>query len=154
MSRLFRTGHALDGAPPERFRCPCQLLLGGISDEGCDRQAGAGYKRTKAADRRAAQNGPDRTFQVSAAGPHVARPNAHLGCVDRRDIVDVAQELGDAEQTQGDRHNLDAVIQMQTAEGEARNAGVYIRTDDAQQQTQHGHRHALQRRAPQSTRRG
>ena len=52
----------------------------------------------------------------------MSRRRTFVLAADELHAVDVAQEVGDAEQAQRQRHQLDAVGQLGEAEGEARRA--------------------------------
>ena len=61
--------------------------------------------------------------------------------------LEVGDDLGEAEQPHRDRDEADAVGQLRNAEGEARDAGIDVGADDAEQQAEHDHRDRLEQRA-------
>ncbi len=148
----LRTYNALDHAGAEFLRRLRDLLFRRIGDEGGNRRAGARNERAEAADDRAAEHGGNGSLEVGLARPHVAQ--AHLGVlgVDRLDLIDAVHELGDAEQAERQRHQLDAVRELREPEGETLGAGLDVLADHAEQQSQHRHRHALERRAARQRR--
>ena len=86
----------------------CEILRSKrVGDEGRDRRAGARHRAEQRPDQRAAHHREERLLQLGPARAHVAQ--AHLGLVaDELHPVDAAQEIGDAEQAQRQRHQLDA----------------------------------------------
>ena len=74
--------------------------------------------------------------------------------VDRRDLIDAVHELGDAEQAERERDQFDAVVELGHAERVALRAGLEVGADRAEEQAQHGHRHAFDRRAARQRRAG
>ncbi len=68
--------------------------------------------------------------------------------------IEIAHDLGEAEQAHGDRHEIDAVVEFGHAEGEARNAALGIGPDNPDQQSEQDHRHRLDHRAMREHDRG
>ena len=97
----LRPRHALDRALAEAARILRELLLDRVGREGPEHRAVAGQDAQDAADGRAAQDRPGRSLQVLQARQQPADrlPDdvAHLG------VVEVAQDLGDAEEAHGQR---------------------------------------------------
>ncbi len=69
-------------------------------------------------------------------------------------VLEVAQDLGDAEDADRDRDEVDAGVELEEAEGEARRAGVDVLADHAEQQAEHDHGERLQDRAVRQRDRG
>ena len=112
------------------------FLLRRIGDEGGDGRAGAGNQRAERADQRAAQDRERRALHIGAARPHIADAELGIGGVDRHGVVDAAQELGDAEEPERQRDQLDAVVEIDDAEGEALDAGIDVGADEPEQQAE------------------
>ncbi len=154
VGRGFRADHAFDQAGAEFLRMFGDSLFGGVSDEGGDGRAGAGNERAQAADDGAAPHREEGAFHIGLGRPHVLEGDVGIFGVDRRHLIDAVHELGDAEQSQRQRDQLDAVIELGHAKRVAFRAGFQIGADRAEEQSQHRHGDALDRRAARQGRAG
>ena len=69
-------------------------------------------------------------------------------------VLEVAQDLRDAEDAHRDRDEIDSGVELAEAEGEARRAGIEILPDHPEQKPEHDHRQRLQDRAVRERDRG
>ena len=69
-------------------------------------------------------------------------------------VLQVAEDLRDAEDADCDGDEIDAGVELAEAEGEARRAGIEILPDHPEQQAEHDHRQRLQNRAVRQRDRG
>ena len=69
-------------------------------------------------------------------------------------MLQVGDDLADAEQSHGDDHEADAVRELGHAEGEAGRAGVDVGADHAEQQAEDDHPEGVQDRAVRQHDRG
>jgi len=60
-------------------------------------------------------------------------------------IAEVAYDFADSKDPDRDNHKIDPLQQFEKAEGEARNPGVDVGTDDAEQETPRHHGQRLDR---------
>jgi hypothetical protein len=99
---------------------------------------------------RRAQRGAAQHRHADPAEVRLAEPEA-LDLLDHdvagQVALEVAEDLGDAEQPDRERDELQPLEQLRDAEGEARRAGGDVLADGAQQQPQHDHGQRLERRA-------
>jgi hypothetical protein len=135
-----------DRAVAETFRRLGYLLLGGIGHKGGDGRTGTWNQRAKAADEGAANHRPERQFEVGLRRKHVGDSDLGVLHVDGFGIIDAVHELGDAEHSERQRDDFDAVEQLGDTEGEAGLSGLDVRSDDADQEAEHRHCDALERR--------
>ena len=95
----------------------------------------------------AADHRPERQLEVGLRRKHVGDADLGVFHIDGFGIVDAVHELGDAEHAERQRDDFDAVEQFGDAEGEAGLSGLDVGSDDADQQAEHRHRDALERRS-------
>ncbi len=143
----LRARNALDRAVTETFRRFRNLLLGGVGHKGGDGRTGSRDQRAQAAEKGAADHRPERQFEVGLRRKHVGDSDLGVFHVDGFGIVDAVHEFGDAEHSERQRDDLDAVEQFSNTESEARLAGLDVGSDDADKEAEHRHRDALERRA-------
>ena len=65
----------------------------------------------------------------------------------RARLLEVGQDLGDAEQAHHDRHQADAVEQLEPVEGEPRLRRDRVHADEAEHEADAGHQQRLGHRA-------
>ncbi len=142
----FRPRHAFDRAFAEAAGIGRDLLLQRIT--GKCRQHGPAARqdaehRTKPG---AAQYGAPGVVEILLARPEVLQPGAELRA--RKDaLLQIADDLDDAEHADHQRHEVDAVPQLRDAEGVAREPAVDVGADETQQQANQHHAHRLDHRA-------
>ena len=147
MRRRLGACDALDRAVTETLRRLRYLLLGGVGHERGDGRSGARNQRAEAAEKRAADHRPERQLEIGLRRKHVGDADLGVSHVDVFGVVDAVHELGDAEHAERQRDDFDAVEQFGDAEGEAGLPGLDVGADDADQQAEHRHRDALERRS-------
>ena len=127
-------------------------LLHRVGGEGGEHVAAAGQHAEDRAERGAAQHRRGDAAELLAGQPEVRDALDHH--VAGRLVLEVAQDLGDAEDADRDRDEVDAGVELEEAEGEARRAGVDVLADHAEQQAEHDHRQRLEDRAVRERDRG
>ncbi len=88
--------------------------------------------------------GKNACFSSALLG-RMSRRRTFMPPADDMHPVHAAQEVGDAEHAERQRHQFHPVGQLGQAECEALRAAVDVGPDDADQQADHRHRNALQR---------
>jgi hypothetical protein len=132
---------------PNRSGFLRQLLLKRIGREGCDDRAAARQNAENGAEHRAAQNCRRGVLQV-LLGRHQARDLLlHEVAIFLATRIQIADDFRKAEQAHGDRGKAQTVGEFRNVERHARRAGLDVRADHGQQQTEHDHRDRLQHRA-------
>ena len=84
--------------------------------------------------------------QVGRLRPQLAHAR-RIGVALRVRPLDVAHDLGDAEQADHQRQEVDAIPDRRPAEGVARHAGVDVGADEPEQEADQDHRQRLEHRA-------
>ena len=138
-------GDALDGALAEVLRALRELLLDRVGGEGGEDVPAAGQDAEHRAEDGAAHDGRGDAAELRAGEPEVRDPLDHH--VAGGLVLEVSQDLGDAEDADGDGDEVEAGVELEEAEGEARRAGVDVLADHAEQQAEHDHRQRLEDRA-------
>ena len=62
-------------------------------------------------------------------------------------MIEIAQHLGDAEQSHGDDGHAEAVVELRQAKRHAGHCGAFVGADHGQQDTEHQHGEGLEQRA-------
>ncbi len=142
----FRPGDAGDGALAE--------FLGRVRRRAfrpCRRRRRPGWRRRRAGCRAAEPMTVPRTIGAAMLPEVVAGrqqpadlPDQHRALVL---VLEIAQDLGDAEHADRDGDEVQPVGIFADAEREARRAGVDVGADEAEQQAEHDHRQRLDDRA-------
>ncbi len=122
------------------------LLLGGVGHERGDGRSGARNQRAETAEKGAADHRPEGFLEIRFRRKHVGDTDLGVSQVHGLGIVDAVHELGDAEHAERQRDDLDAVEQFSDAEGETRLSRLDVGADDADQEPEHRHGDALERR--------
>ena len=137
---------------PNSPRVPREALLDRVGGEGRQHVAAARQHPESRAERGAAQHGGGDAAELLAGQPEVRDALDHD--VAGRLVLEVLEDLGDAEDADGHRDEVDAGVELEEAEGEARGAGVDVLADHAEQQPEHDHGQRLEDRAVRQRDRG
>ena len=138
-------GDPLDGAVAELLGALAEPLLDRVGAERGEHVPGAGQDAERRPEHGATGDRRGDAAEVLARRPQVRdrlRDDAP-----RLLVLEVPQDLGDAEQADRHRDEVDALEQLANAEREAWRAGVDVLADRAEQETQDDHRQRLGRRA-------
>ena len=122
-----------------------ELLLQRIGREGAQRRSAARQHAEQRTERGAAQDGRDGSADLLARRPQASR--LLMAPVRFQVLLEIDDDLGDAEQAHGDRREVDAVAEFRNVEGEALGAGVDVGADQAEQQAEEHHGDRLGHRA-------
>jgi hypothetical protein len=138
----FRSGNPGDGPVAKLLGVVRHPLLDGVGRERGKHRAPARQDAQDRTDRRSPHHRRDHAAKILARREQAA----DLGSKDRPILLafQVAQDLGDAEHPDGQRHEGQAIGKLGDAEGKAGGAGVDVGADKAQDQAQHNHRQRLQ----------
>ena len=130
----LRGGDALDGAAAEALGILRASLLGGVGRERGEDRAAAGEDAEEEADDRAAADGAGRLAQVLAGGPDVGDRGGDVHLAVPR--LEVVEDLADAEQAHRDDDEVDAVGELEAAEGVAPCPAEGVPSDGRQEQAE------------------
>ena len=121
------------------------FLFHGVGGEGGQHGAAAGQDAEERAKRGAAQHGTDDPLEVGLGEHQAADVFDHhaAGML----VLQVAQDLAQAEDAHAERHEVQSVSHFRHVEGEALGAGFDVAADQTQQQAQHDHGEGLEQRA-------
>ena len=146
-------GHALDRALAEPARILGDLLLQRIARKRGEHRPATRQNAEQRTQAGAAQNRAPGIVKILAAWPQIFELGAELRARQRR-LLEVADDLDDAEQPDHQRHEIDPVPQFGDAEGVARQAAVHIGTDETEQKADQHHADRLDDRAVRQDHRG
>ncbi|MCY1297100.1 hypothetical protein D9M70_465260 [compost metagenome] len=137
----FRTGDAGDGAMAELFRTVRDALFHRIGGESSKDRAAAGQNAEGRADDGAAHDRSEHALEVIPRR-HQVRDLGHQHFAGAF-AFEVAQDFGDAEDTDGERDEVQPVSILPDAERETRRAGIDVGADQTKQQAQRHHGQSL-----------
>ena len=141
----FGPRHAFDRALAEALGRARDLLLDRIGGERGEDVAAARQDAEQGAKRGAAQYRRCDAAQILPARHEAAEvADRHVTLVL---LLEIAQDLGDAEHADGDGDEVDAVGELEPAEREPLLAGVDVGADQPEQQPEHDHGERLEDRA-------
>ena len=135
----------LDRPVPELLGVLAEPLLDRVGAERGEHVAGPWQDAERRAEHRAASDRRGDAAEVLARRPQVRDRLRHD--LARLLVLEIAQDLGDAEQADCHRHEVDALEQLAHTEREAGRSGVEVLADRAEQEAEDDHRQRLDGRA-------